>query len=66
MTEGGLLKNANEDGTVPKSHIPLGRVGTEEDMAGTTLYLTSKAGAFCNGSIVLIDGGRISIVPGSY
>ena len=57
---------ANEDGGVPGNFIPAGRFGTEEDIAGTTLYLASKAGAFCDGNVILTDGGRVSIVPASY
>lgn len=55
-----------KDGKVDKNQIPTQRVGNEEDMAGTILYLASKAGSYCNGNIVVTDGGRMSIVPGSY
>ena len=65
MTE-EILKGKAEEGSVARNFIPLGRVGNEEDMAGTTLYMASKAGAFCNGNILVIDGGRLSIVPASY
>ena len=53
-------------GVFPKEKIPLERVGSEEDMAGTTLYLTSRAGAYCNGSVVISDGGRLSVMPATY
>mmetsp|Transcript_17146 Transcript_17146/g.33595 ORF Transcript_17146/g.33595 Transcript_17146/m.33595 type:complete len:338 (+) Transcript_17146:137-1150(+) len=36
---------------------PLGRVGRTSDMAGTLLYLCSPAGAYTNGSIIVVDGG---------
>jgi NAD(P)-dependent dehydrogenase (short-subunit alcohol dehydrogenase family) len=54
------------DGVFPKSQIPLGRIGTEEDMAGCILFLTSRAGAYCTGSVVILDGGRLSMVPATY
>ena len=38
-------------------HIPLGRMGTEEDMAGACIYLSSRAGAWCTGVILNVDGG---------
>uniref|UniRef100_A0A7S4EJ25 Uncharacterized protein n=2 Tax=Pseudo-nitzschia australis TaxID=44445 RepID=A0A7S4EJ25_9STRA len=39
--------------------IPLGRMGTEEDMAGACLYLSSRAGAWCTGVILNVDGGAV-------
>lgn len=46
--------------------IPEGRPGGSEDMAGIILFLASKAGAYLNGNILLCDGGRLAVVPGSY
>lgn len=54
------------DGVFPKDKIPAERVGTEEDMAGTVLYLASRAGAYCNGVVVVTDGGRLSVHPSTY
>jgi NAD(P)-dependent dehydrogenase (short-subunit alcohol dehydrogenase family) len=36
---------------------PMHRVGRPEDMAGTLLYLTGRAGAYTTGAIVPLDGG---------
>jgi NAD(P)-dependent dehydrogenase (short-subunit alcohol dehydrogenase family) len=36
---------------------PLGRIGKPEDMAGTAIYLASRAGAYVNGAIIPVDGG---------
>lgn len=54
------------DGIFPKEKIPLERSGTEEDMAGCILFLTSKAGAYCTGNVLVLDGGRLSLMPSTY
>ena len=38
--------------------VPLGRIGRPDDIAGATLYLCSRAGAYVTGAIVPIDGGQ--------
>lgn len=40
-----------------KKNIPLGRMGREEDIAGAVMYLSSRAGAWCTGIILNVDGG---------
>ncbi len=40
-----------------KSTIPLGRIGRPEDMAGATIYLASRAGAYLTGLTIRVDGG---------
>lgn len=37
--------------------IPLHRLGTQEDIAGLAIYLSSRAGAFMTGTIIPLDGG---------
>lgn len=37
--------------------VPLQRIGAPEDIAGATLYLCGKAGAYVTGSIMPLDGG---------
>ena len=54
------------DGVFSKEKIPLQRFGTEQDMAGCILFMTSRAGAYCNGNVVLTDGGRLSVMPATY
>jgi len=53
--------------TIPldKNMVPLGRMGDETDMAGQILYLASRAGAYCNGNVMVVDGGRLGTFPGT-
>ena len=37
--------------------IPLGRIGSPEDVAGACLFLGSRAGAYVNGATIAVDGG---------
>lgn len=53
-------------GTFPKEFIPATRAGSTADIAGTVLYLASPAGAYMNGCILVLDGGRITQLPGTY
>jgi len=40
------------------SHVPLGRIGRPDDIAGATLYLCSRAGGYVTGAILPMDGGQ--------
>ena len=37
--------------------MPLGRIGAPEDMAGTVIFLASRAGAYLTGAVIPVDGG---------
>ena len=37
--------------------VPLKRIGNASDMAGTAIYLASRASAFMTGEIIKVDGG---------
>ena len=39
------------------SQVPVGRIGTPEDVVGTTLFLASRAGGFLTGTVIPLDGG---------
>lgn len=41
------------------SRIPAKRWGTPEDMAGTAVFLASKASDYLNGTIIPVDGGYL-------
>jgi glucose 1-dehydrogenase len=53
-----LLQNKDQLNALLRN-IPLGRMGTTEDVAGLALYLASDDGAYCTGSTFIIDGGLI-------
>ena len=40
------------------AHVPIGRIGRPDDIAGATLYLCSRAGSYVTGAILPIDGGQ--------
>jgi NAD(P)-dependent dehydrogenase (short-subunit alcohol dehydrogenase family) len=39
------------------ANVPLGRIGEPDDVAGTTIFLASRAGAFLTGTVIPLDGG---------
>ncbi|KAK1920345.1 hypothetical protein P3342_002641 [Pyrenophora teres f. teres] len=55
-----------DDGKVDRGVIPVERVGSEEDIAGAVLWMVGRAGAYLNGSVVVVDGGRLGVLPSSY
>jgi len=40
-----------------RSRIPMGRLGTPEEIAAAVIYLCSEAGSFINGHSLMMDGG---------
>jgi NAD(P)-dependent dehydrogenase (short-subunit alcohol dehydrogenase family) len=43
-----------------RRHVPLQRWGEPADMAGTAIYLASKAGAYVSGAVIPVDGGIVA------
>jgi len=37
--------------------VPLGRIGEPTDMAGTAIFLSSRAGRYLTGAVIPVDGG---------
>jgi NAD(P)-dependent dehydrogenase (short-subunit alcohol dehydrogenase family) len=37
--------------------VPLGRAGRPDDVAGLTVFLASRAGAYLTGAVIPLDGG---------
>jgi NAD(P)-dependent dehydrogenase (short-subunit alcohol dehydrogenase family) len=40
-----------------EQNVPLGRIGRPDDVAGLTLFLASRAGAYVTGAVIPLDGG---------
>ncbi|MDJ0656413.1 MAG: SDR family oxidoreductase [Xanthomonadales bacterium] len=41
------------------SHIPAGRPGAPDDVAGMVIFLASRAGAYVAGAVIPLDGGAL-------
>lgn len=54
---GGDVDNTDWDALSAMN--PSGRIGTPEDIAGTAIFLASRAGAFTVGEIITCDGGIV-------
>jgi NAD(P)-dependent dehydrogenase (short-subunit alcohol dehydrogenase family) len=39
------------------ANIPMKRHGRPEDMAGTAIFLSSRAGSYLTGAVIPVDGG---------
>lgn len=59
-------KNLFQEGVFSRAYQPAERAGSEEDMGGLMLYMASRAGAFLNGSVMLVDGGKLATMPATY
>lgn len=52
----GLTPEAREG---LQSQIPLGRLGTGEDVAGVVRFLAGPAAAYITGQVIVVDGGMV-------
>ena len=44
---------------------PLRRIGRDDDMAGTAVFLASRAGSYLNGAVIPVDGGIATTASGT-
>ncbi len=42
------------------TRVPLGRLGTPDDIAGVALFLASEAAGYVTGQVIACDGGRVA------
>lgn len=49
-------------GDAIRAAVPRGRIGEPEDMAGTAIYLASRASAYVTGAVLPVDGGLATTV----
>src|SRR6195952_3464777 len=54
-----MNKAARDHADEVSKRIPSGRIGTEEDMAGVSVFLASRAGDYVVGNAIAIDGGVV-------
>jgi NAD(P)-dependent dehydrogenase (short-subunit alcohol dehydrogenase family) len=52
-----MNRAARDSGDIIARGIPSRRIGTDEDMAGAAIYLASRAGDYCVGETIAVDGG---------
>lgn len=55
---------ARDHGDSVGKQIPLGRIGNEEDLAGTAIFLASRAGDYVVGDTITVDGGIVHAALG--
>jgi NAD(P)-dependent dehydrogenase (short-subunit alcohol dehydrogenase family) len=51
------IRSDDEESSKFASRIPLGRMGSAEDIVGLCIFLSSRAGAYITGSEIVLDGG---------
>ncbi len=52
-----MNRAARDHGDEVAQRIPAQRIGTPEDMAGTAIFLASRAGDYVVGATIVVDGG---------
>ena len=52
-----MNRAARDRGDEVAEHVPLKRIGRDEDMAGTAIFLASRAGDYVVGETIAVDGG---------
>lgn len=62
-TEGDLL-SADHPMNAIAGHIPLGRIGSPEEVASCALFLASDEASYVTGANLMVDGGWSAVLPG--
>jgi NAD(P)-dependent dehydrogenase (short-subunit alcohol dehydrogenase family) len=52
-----MNRAARDNADVVAGRVPLRRIGSDEDMAGTAIFLASRAGDYVVGDTIAVDGG---------
>ena len=60
-----MNRAARDHGDAVAQSIPAKRIGVDEDMAGTAIYLASRAGDYVVGETIAVDGGLVHAALGS-
>ncbi|RFU31441.1 Histidine kinase, partial [Scytalidium lignicola] len=59
-------RKPEEESVDDQRFIPARRFGGDEEMTGAILYLAGRSGSYSNGTILVTDGGRLSVMTGTY
>ena len=54
-----MNKAARDLGDIVGQHVPTGRIGNDEDMAGVAIYLAARSGNYVVGETIAVDGGVV-------
>ena len=60
-----MNRAARDHGDSVAQGIPAKRIGVDEDMAGTAIFLASRAGDYVVGDTIVVDGGVVNAAVGS-
>ncbi|WP_425228453.1 SDR family NAD(P)-dependent oxidoreductase [Sphingomonas sp.] len=60
-----MNRAARDHGDAVAQSIPARRIGVDEDMAGTAIYLASRAGDYVVGDTIVVDGGLVNAAVGT-
>src|SRR5205085_7826594 len=52
-----MNRDARDHSAEVSAHVPAGRIGVDDDMAGAAIYLASRAGDYVVGATLVVDGG---------
>lgn len=55
-----MNKAARDLSEVVGKHVPAGRIGNDEDMAGIAIYLAARSGDYVIGETIAVDGGVVN------